>query len=305
MTTVAENTHGTAIVEVPRAVVMLRPIAEPGQIIAVQEETRAVIQKALTKGRDYGLIPGTGDKPTLLKPGAERIALAFGCVARFSVQSQEIDHDRIVNWVKKQKQWGSRKGQFLGWKEEAGVSLGLYRYVVRCDLVHRGTGEVIGSNLGACSTMESKYIDRPRDMENTVLKMAEKRALVATVLTTFGLSDQFTQDVEEIENPAPPADSDGVSIAADDVAQDAQPTKAPPGKSPRITRESLWPYGKRAGTRIRELDTAYLLWAVSGVSMGTNQLPWVAAAQLELEVRENDHLVAVARSAEQPSGAGA
>jgi hypothetical protein len=34
-------------------------------------------------------------------------------------------------------------------------------------------------------------------LENTILKMAKKRAQVDAVLTTFGLSDQFTQDMEE------------------------------------------------------------------------------------------------------------
>src|SRR5690606_10620038 len=63
-------------------------------------------------------------------------------------------------------------------------------------------GVVIGEGVGSCSTMESKYIDRPRDCENTALKMAKKRAYVDATLTTFGLSDQFTQDVEDMEHEA-------------------------------------------------------------------------------------------------------
>jgi hypothetical protein len=42
-----------------------------------------------------------------------------------------------------------------------------------------------------------KYVDRPRECENTALKMAEKRAHVGAVLNAFGLSEQFTQDVED------------------------------------------------------------------------------------------------------------
>jgi hypothetical protein len=61
----------------------------------------------------------------------------------------------------------------------------------------RDSGEIIGSAIASCSTLESKYIDRPRDAENTVLQMAEKRAFVAATRTALGLSEQFTQDIED------------------------------------------------------------------------------------------------------------
>ena len=78
-------------------------------------------------------------------------------------------------------QW---RNQFKGdrefaWVDDSGTSLGLYRYVVLCEIVERASGDVVGNFTGSCSSMESKYIDRPRDSENTILKMAEKRALVA------------------------------------------------------------------------------------------------------------------------------
>jgi hypothetical protein len=64
--------------------------------------------------------------------------------------------------------------------------------------VHRATGDIVGEGLGACSTLESKYIDRPRDLENTVIKMAQKRGAVAAALNAFALSDRFTQDLEDL-----------------------------------------------------------------------------------------------------------
>jgi hypothetical protein len=117
---------------------------------------------------------------------------------------REVDHDREVKWTKRQKKWRNAHpgDRDFTWKEESGVSYGLYRYVVRCDLVHRQTGEMVGSCLGSCSTLESKYVDRPRDCENTVIKMAEKRAHVGATLLTFGLSEQFTQDVEDTYDAA-------------------------------------------------------------------------------------------------------
>jgi len=183
---------------------MLMPLVAPAQIIQRHDQVAQIIQGALKEGRDYGQIPGTGGKPTLLKPGAEALMIAFGLMADFEVVAEEVDHDRECLWTKRKKEWLNRHrgDREFRWVEESGTSLGLYRYVVRCRLIHKMTGEVVGSGIGVCSSLESKYIDRPRDCENTVLKMAEKRALVAAVVVTIGLSDRFTQDVEDMADNA-------------------------------------------------------------------------------------------------------
>jgi hypothetical protein len=162
----------------------------------------------------------------LLKPGAERVCFAFGCSPRYEVVAREIEHDRNVPWTKRKKVW---RNQFKGdreftWQEEAGTSLGLYRYEIRCQLVRREDAAVVAEGLASCSTMESKYIDRPRDCENTVLKMAQKRALVAAVLNGFGLSDRFTQDVEDLPIAADAPHPPGPRPAADtgETATDTQ-----------------------------------------------------------------------------------
>ena len=49
--------------------------------------------------------------------------------------------------------------------------------------------------------MENKYVEDPRDRENTVLKMAQKRAFVGVTLNVFGLSDRFTADLEDMDQP--------------------------------------------------------------------------------------------------------
>ena len=176
---------------------MLRPVAQPEEILEAQEQTRAFIAEALKDGRDYAVIPGT-KKPSLLKPGAERTSLAFGCHARFSILEREVDHDRLNQYVKREWEWHPEiRGKKI-WTETPGESHGLYRYVMGCELVHRASGFVVGSGVGSCSTMEAKYIDRPRDLENTVLKMGKKRSFIDAVLTTFGLSEQFTQDTEDM-----------------------------------------------------------------------------------------------------------
>lgn len=192
------------------ALSLIRPVALPSDLIAFHDEVAQLIQKALKQDVDYGIIPGTGDKPVLLKPGAERINLAFGASPEYEIIEKEIDHEREFAWSKRKKQWNNKfKGdRTFSWVEESGTTKGIYRYVTSCRLV-RADGRVLATGIGSCSTMESKYIDRPRDCENTVLKMAQKRAYVAATLNAYGLSNRFTQDVEEFvdrdHEPAPPS----------------------------------------------------------------------------------------------------
>lgn len=176
---------------------LVRPVASPAELISYHKEVTKLITESLQEGIDFGKVPGT-DKPTLLKPGAERLCLAFGAHPEFTLVTSEVDHDRQVFFTKRKKVWGQRRGDFR-WEETAGESQGLYRYVYECKIV-RADGRVLGTGQGVCSTMESKYVDRPRDCENTALKMAQKRALVAAVLIAFGLSNRFTQDVEDMDH---------------------------------------------------------------------------------------------------------
>lgn len=232
MSQTQEQTTELAVAERPSAIVntspgLLRPIVRVEEMVESHKELAVFVQKALEEGRDYGQIPGTGDKMNLLKPGAERLLIGFGCASEFEIVEQEADHNHTNSFVNKKweavdppklpngtqdkkliDEWkaaGTHRWKKIGdgWQFqqaqiEAGESLGLYRYVVRAIIRHRASGEVVGTGIGSCSSLESKYIRSPRDAENTILKMAKKRALVDAVLTTFGLSDRFTQDIEEI-----------------------------------------------------------------------------------------------------------
>lgn len=198
------------------------------QVVAQAEKVLALVSKAMQEGHHYGKIPGT-DKPTLLKPGAEKICFMFRVAPEFKVTEKEIP--------------GNHR-----------------EYQVICELVHMGTGAVVGHGVGCCSTMETKYryrwshrkcpvcgaeaiiqgkaeygggwvcfakkggcgakfkaydekvtgqtlgrIENPdiADTYNTVLKMAKKRALVDATLTAFAVSDSFNQDLEELSDEPP------------------------------------------------------------------------------------------------------
>lgn len=185
MNELVEASRGTAVA----AYEPMRPLLTPKELIARQKELATMIQEGLTKGVDYGVIPGTTSKPTLLKPGAEKLCLIYGIMADYSISDSTVDHLIEIGWEK----YGKR-----------GTSVGLYRYVYKCTLRDR-SGRAVASGEGVCSSLESKYCTRPKDVENTILKMAQKRALVAATLNAFGLSGEFTQDLDDHETQQPAA----------------------------------------------------------------------------------------------------
>lgn len=66
--------------------------------------------------------------------------------------------------------------------------------VYKCKLSYRRTGEVAGEGIGA-GKVGAKSADH-----NKAIKDCQKRGMVAAVLNTYGLSDLFTQDIEDGES---------------------------------------------------------------------------------------------------------
>ena len=164
-------------------------VAEPAAIQAVADvreqvnQIQYLMQAVLKEGEHYGKIPGTGKnaKPTLLQPGAEKIANMFGLVPTYDI----------------------RRTDYQGGHREIEVT---------CTLANKD-GQPVGTGVGTCSTLESKHRYRwtgygdarhreenpdIADTWNTVLKMAKKRAFVDAVKSTTAASDIFTQDVEDM-----------------------------------------------------------------------------------------------------------
>ena len=127
-------------------------------------------QTTLKRDVDFGVIPGT-KQPSLFKAGAQKIANTFGLLQHFEVESSVEDTQTPV-----------------------------FFYRVRCDLVkiaQDGTEYVFTTGHGSANTMEKRNgRNSPWDAANATLKMAEKRALTAAVLSVSGLSDLFSQDLE-------------------------------------------------------------------------------------------------------------
>lgn len=146
---------------------------------------QSVVNQTLVKDKDYGVIPGT-NRPTLLKPGAEKILMILGLQSQYSIK------DKVENWDE-----------------------GFFSYTVQATLLH--DGQLVTEGLGSANTRETRYqlksydkaqhkkvwdgstYQDPYTLQNTVLKMAKKRAQVDAALTVGSLSDVFTQDVEDLQ----------------------------------------------------------------------------------------------------------
>ena len=222
--------------------VLMRPIANPAELIEAHKAASDLIKEALEEGVDYGEIPGTnkpktlrpGQRPepkrnVLLKPGAERLCAAYGLKPIYEVIESEVDHNRPVpfettKWVEQEKpddatveqMKAAGTGKFFKddsgsrpkwiWKvasREQATFYGIYRFVVRCRLLN-WEGAEVGQKIGIASSMETKWARNTRDSENTIMQIAQKRALVGAVLVTLGLSGRFTQDVEDFVEPSAP-----------------------------------------------------------------------------------------------------
>jgi len=143
-------------------------IQEVSGTISKITQFQKVVQSQLMQNHDYGVIPGT-PKPTLLKPGAEKILMLLGLRSEFDIVDSTRDFDK-----------------------------GFFQYQVKCKLYHGDM--LVTEGLGSCNNRERKYIKMdPYTMDNTVLKMAKKRALVDAALLVASLSDVFTQDLEDMD----------------------------------------------------------------------------------------------------------
>ena len=145
-----------------------------------------VIQQAVKPGHDIGIIPGT-DKPTLLKPGAEKIVMMMGLSCRYEIMDKVEDYDK-----------------------------GFFSYNVKCVLSRNDYD--ICEGVGNCNSRESKYVKAdPYSIANTILKMAKKRAYVDAALSVASLSDIFTQDLEDMDGmmiaPSGPSHRDNQGVA--------------------------------------------------------------------------------------------
>jgi len=220
------------------------------QVSQMVEQRLAIVeamQKVMKAGTDYGIVPGC-DKPSLWKPGSEKILSMFHLAPTPTVEDLSTP-DCI-------------------------------RYRVHVAITHAPTGAFLGTGVGEASSAESKYqwraavcveewnetpedrrrtkwkkgksgaysIDQVRsdmeDVANTVLKMAKKRAQIDATLTATAASDVFGQDLEELKelnlDSEPDLPSEGPAAPAATELPRRNPSPAPAAaptasQEPKIT----------------------------------------------------------------------
>ena len=222
------------------------------QVNRIQEVMKSVMQE----GQHYGKIPGAGDKPTLLKAGAEKLMMTFRLAPQVAVEPLFLP-DAIG-----------------------------YRVTVNLNTFD---GRFVGSGVGECSSLEEKYkwraavceeefeetpVDQrrvkfskkygkvekikqvrtnPSDQANTILKMAKKRALVDATLTCLAASDIFTQDIEDMDPETLGRPSTGSSSTPKETGTEH---KEPPKNEEFISdpqRKRLFAIAKECGVSNDEL----------------------------------------------------
>lgn len=196
-------------------------------------ERRQIILEATKKlmkdGLDFGVIPGTGTKPTLLQPGADKLCNLFGITVRYKFLKQ------VEDWTGKDhsgEPFFYYKIKGIAYRGEIPMGEGIascssweskYRWRKgerKCPAcgsaaIIKGKKEYGGGYLcfakkGGCGakykdgdqSIESQDVSRvPNpdifDQVNTIQKMAVKRAKIATTINATSASEFFTQDVED------------------------------------------------------------------------------------------------------------
>ncbi len=168
--------------------------------MSVMADRLAYVEKfckeVLKEGTDYGIIPGT-NKPTMYKPGSEKLAFAFCLEARYSIVSKIEEPFREWDYEITNRSSGEITKKSVR---------GYFKFTILCELFNRTTGERWGSQLADCDSLER---GRETSPSNTVMKMAEKRAYVGAILNATFTSDRFTQDVEDYKGNQAPSGSSG------------------------------------------------------------------------------------------------
>lgn len=177
------QTTDKAIATTPGSIVIDR------DMVVQLKEQRAVlmeyVQSQLKKDSDYGIIPGC-KKPSLWKPGAEKLRTLFNLSVTQELQERVLDIE----------------GNFA-----------LYSY--KSTVLKNGV--VLAECEGTCNSQEKKYREKAEwnydattgknveskvpvpvcDILNTLQKMSQKRAFVGAILIAVGASDYFNQDFDD------------------------------------------------------------------------------------------------------------
>lgn len=244
-------------------------------------------RELMVAGRDYGAIPGT-DKNTLLKPGAEKLCSLFGLTPRFPIVDKAEDWtgerhggepffyylvkcslwrgDHLIaegdgscnSWEKKYR-WREEQRKcpqceqaaIIKGKKEYGGGWLCFKKKGGCGAKFKdGDASIEGQTVGAIPNPDIC------DLPNTILKMAQKRALVGATLIAVNASEFFTQDIEDFADypetveavvTRVPEPSPELPTICSDCEHPIANYETPQGKmvgAPAVAKRNLYRYGR-------------------------------------------------------------
>lgn len=252
------------------------------------EFIRDVMRKEMKEGQDYGKIPGAGDKPTLLQPGAQKLLMTFNLTENVKKEvlreypnlHREYEFtvtvasgngktwDGVGTCSTLESKYRYRKAQrkcpacgkntIIEGKAEYGGGFVCWKKKGGCDSKFRADDQRITSQ----PTGDTENED-PADQWNTVRKMAFKRALVAAAINATNTSELWTQDVEDMNldgsgpkrpqgKPAPAAATSSRPAPASAKAP-PKPAQAPPQNKPAAP-EKRYPTDTTRAWLIKRLE---------------------------------------------------
>lgn len=235
------------IVKPPQEIVSSTMTADRLSVALTEEQSKRdlikkYIQENLVSGTDFGKIKigGRESKDCLFKPGAEKVCSLLHLKPVF-----KIDNDVLPI-----------------------VGPEVIPYI--CELINRHSGEIEGEGRGSCSLKEKQ------GNANVAIKIAQKRAQIDAVLRVAALSDQFTQDLDDlgtvserpsIPPPLPPQRKapEPVKLESMDQLHDYTADREPPAwedEAPKqdVATQEVCGFGKNKGKRWDELNSGQLNW---------------------------------------------
>lgn len=254
------------------------------EIIQQKDKIKQVMDAVMTRDVHYGIIPGVKN-PSLFKPGAEAINVALRLAPHYDSEKiwHEDGHLTVVAkctlkhiptdltiatgeglCTTKENRYAYRQGQRLCPICEQ-PAIRRSKYPPRsgdydgadpssppgwyCFAKTGGCGANFAHDDTRITEQTEGRVANPdiADLYNTVLKMADKRALIAAVLNGTAASDVFTQDVEDMPSGAAGA---GTSPTAPSGAGDRTPAPEVRLENDPIRPPSSW-------AKITEMVAAY------------------------------------------------
>jgi len=212
-------------------------VMRPQDMVQVKTLIRTVMNDVMKDGEHFGKIPGCGNKPALLKAGAETLMVTFGLRTEHIVERVDLPNGHREYHVTTNVLTGGgmkiaqgvgscstmeSKYRYRGGKAPEEVTENQVPSEYWNARKDKASAEQLQSILARVMGKPGRYGTKKNDAEqwvitikgestgekaenpdiadtfNTVLKMAKKRSMVDATLTSLACSDFFTQDIEEL-----------------------------------------------------------------------------------------------------------